>query len=194
MPRPLKVFTVHGHVSHLPARVINGVLGAPSHITQGRIYVVARSKKAASQRIAELFGGRPHSTSVIDEARGDSLVAFTGATTFLDTDSDLSEGTVATSWGPGGDERFAVLLSNDWIVVGHTTYQDPGNPRKHLFKPIFVPVVQEEKPKAEPVRITIELDADADPVIVAELITAGKVFLEPSVDSGRFVFGKVVQS
>lgn len=191
MARPLKVFTVEGHLSHLPARIINDTLGAPKHVSQGRIYVVARTKKDASQHLSDKIGS-PFKVSELHEASGNHLDAFRAATAFLETTSDIYDGAVAVSHGTGS-EKFAVpSASTDtgWIVVGETTHKDPANPRNFLRKPIFVPADAPTKP----VRITIELDADADPDIVAELIKARKVFLEPSVDSGRFVLGMVVKS
>lgn len=189
MARPLKVFTVHGHASHIPPGIINDVLGAPSHIQQGGIFVVARTKKDAAQFLGDKLGGR-YKTSEIDEATGNHITAFLDATRFLCTTSDVYEGKIAVSWGQGSQGYAVETFINGWEVVGETTHKDPANPHLFLQKPIFVPA----NAPAKPVRITIELDADSDASIVAELIKAGKVFLEPSVDSGRFVLGKVVES
>jgi len=191
MARPLKIFTVHGHVSHLPSTIINDVLGAPRHVSQGRIYVVAHTKKAASARLAEVLGGRPHPTNVIDEASDTGLVAFIEATAFLGTDSDLHDGTVAASYG-NGDKRFAVLLSGGWTLVGHTTYKNPENERDFLSKPVFVPIAQEEKPKAEPRRVTIEFDADMDPELIERLIGIGRCTITFGRITAHEVVGKVV--
>lgn len=190
MPRPLKIFTVEGHAAHVPSRIINDVIGAPSHVRQGNVYVVARTKKDATHFLSTKL--KMHwKVSEIREASGNHLDAFTNATRFLSTISDAYEGSVAVSWGNGG-ERFAVPVMGIWTLVGETTFKDPARhpeSRKLLPKPIFVPA----KPAPKPVRVTIELDTDSDPQIIADLIKAEKIFLEPSADSGRFVFGRVVQ-
>lgn len=188
MARPLKVFAVHGHASYVPHHIINDVIGAPSHIRQGNIYVVARTKKDASQFLGEKLGSR-YKVSEIDEARGIHFEAFMNATAFLDVNSPVFEGAVAVSWGNGG-ERFAVETVNGWTLVGETTHQDPENPRRYLQKPIFVPV----KVAPKPVRVTIELDADMDPELVAKLLAGGRCTIAFGRITAREVVGKVVES
>lgn len=187
MPRPLKVFTVHSHASYVPPHIINDVIGAPSHIRQGNIYVVARTKKDASAFLDKKLGGR-YAVSVIDEARGNHFDAFMDGTAYLDTDSPVFEGAVVVSWGRGS-QTYAAESINGWVVVGETTHIDPENERNLLKKPVFVAAA----PVAKPVRITIELDADTDPAIVAEITKVGmSVIVASGIDEKAT--GTVIES
>jgi hypothetical protein len=190
MARPLKIFKIESHVAHIHPRIINDVLGAPRHVQQGNVYVVARTKAEATRFLVDAQLGSWR-TSNIHEASGNHLVAFLDATAYLGTTSDVYEGKVAISWGIGG-ERFAVPigLDDDWTVVGETTYKDPANPRKHLDKPVFVPAA----PPAKPVRLVIELDADMDPELIERLIATKRCTIAFGRISTHEVVGKVVES
>lgn len=181
MARELKSFTIEGCYSHLPREILD-VLGAPSHVNQGDIYVLARTKKDAAERLSRLLNG-PVQPRWIHEGRGNSVEAIASATSFYQDEGDI------VALRSSSPSKVAVPRGGQWFLVGETTYQVPGE-RKFLPKPIFVPV---EKP-AEPVRITIELDADMDPDLVARLIAGTRC----TVGFGRIdhheVVGKVVQS
>jgi hypothetical protein len=185
MPRPLKIFTVEGRVAHLPSHVINDVLGAPRHINQGHVYVVARTKKDATHYLSTAL--KTHwKVSEIHEASGNHLEAFINGARFLGTDHDSYESKVAVSWGRGG-ERFAVPIEDTWTLVGETTHRDPANPRNLLKRPFFVPAT----PAPKPVRLVIELDADTDPAVI-ERFRAGLSVLVNTQDVRAL--GMVVES
>lgn len=175
MARPLKIFTVESHVSHISPRIINDVLGAPRHVCQGEVYVVARTKKDAGKFLLDAGLG-DWRTGVIHEASGNHLVAFLDATAYLGTTSDVYEGKVAVSWDSGG-ERFAVLIGDTWTLVGETSYRDPTNPRGLLSKPIFIPAT----PPAKPVHLVIELDPNTDPAVIETFRVGLSVFVNSSI-------------
>lgn len=190
MARPLKVFTVHSHASYVPHHIINDVIGAPSHVRQGNIFVVARTKKDASTFLGEKLGGR-YKVSEIDEARGIHFEAFAAATSYLSTEADAYEGRIAVSWGRGNETYAVETFIHGWKVVGETTHQDPENERNFLKKPIFVPA----KPEPKPVRLVIELDAHTDPRVIEVLRAASSVFVkDASSPVGKVASGKVVES
>lgn len=182
MARPLKIFTIEGCYSHLPAELL-GLLGAPKHITQGDIYVLAITKKDAAERLSKAAGGtvRP---GHIHETAGNDIMAVVDGTSFL-----RDEGDIVAMWGRGS-KNVAVSRGSQWFLVGETTHKDPANPRNWLNKPIFVPV----EPKPEPVRLVIELDADMDRELIEKLLVPGA---RCAVAFGRIdrheVVGKVIE-
>ena len=189
MPRPLKIFTVDSYVSHISPKIINDVLGAPWHISQGHVYVVARTKKDAARFLSDAGLGN-WKTGVIHETNGNHLVAFTSATGFLGTNADTYEGNVAVACDVLGGDRFAVPGPGGWEVVGETTFKDPENPRRRLNRPWFVPV---DRTPHKPIRLVIELDADT-PAEAVQALLAHTMLRVSDVTNTTYAFGKVIES
>lgn len=180
MPRELKSFTIQTS-SSFPKQTVMRALGAERQ-SQADLYVLARTKKDAIARLSEHMGTRAAPASVY-EGRGDVVEAIAEATSFYEGEGDM----IATV-GIAGNRNVAVLRGGQWHAVGETTHRDPGKPGKFLQKPIFVPV---EQPPAQPVRITIELDADT-PADVVRMLLERTVLRVTDGTGVLYAFGKAI--
>ncbi len=182
MPRPLKTFIVEGNVSHAPQGALKA-LGVPSHIQQASLLVVARTKKDAAQFLVDAgdTGRRPEH---LRETSWNYVTALQAATGFLTHESNV---VALRSMGQG---PIAVAFGGQWSAVGEFTHRHPDT-GKYSVMPIFVPSSQSEPVK--PVRITIELDADTDPVVIEDLRASAALHIMASL-SGATALGKVVKS
>lgn len=177
MARPLSIHTIQTCDSFLPQNALKA-LGAQLHDTQGAVYVVARTKKDATERLSTATGGRVRPTSVFP-GTGFDVEAVATATTFLNSEGDL----IAMQ-----NRKVAVCRGGSWFLVGKISYKDPASPHKLLQKPIFVPVAT----PAKPVRITIELDVNTDPAVIKTFLVGHSVIVASSISDKAT--GKVVES
>lgn len=183
MPRALKIYTVQSHASFAPYAALRTV-GAPSHVQQANMYVAAHNKADAARFLNEA-GAQMISPRHIFEARGYCFEVLRDNTDVLG-----AENGIAVMWSrssSGG--KVAVKRDGNWAVIGEATYIDPSNTRRVLDHPIFLSA---EDISAKPVRITIELDADMDPELVARLIAGTRCTIGFGRITAHEVVGRVV--